>query len=1247
MRTRLLGLGLALAAIAGIAAAAPPADAPHGVIDPADDARARRRARDPNDLTDGVLIAHHPPGLLYSSGIDYCATYASHAITSCEEENPRIDTSSGVVWYVLAAWDLTDKTYSGVEFGLGDYDPDALVFAAHGQCPVSALTIPFEAWPGPNSGISMAAAGEPWSGNYLPVYWFATYAYSAGQVPLTLNPGTGFGGFANCETPPISFPAVCFGSMGLFEAGTACCPPAPVMHVCCLGETCQLLVELDCAAAGGVFHPEWDSCLPNPCVSAPDDLGGGVLITHFPPGLLYTDEGLSDRCLEYPQITHCDQQNPRIDEEAQAVVWYVLAAWGTEKTWCGVEFGLGDYAPSSVRWMEYGPCPSSALTIPSPTWPGPNSGVAVASPAEPWEGNYRPVYSFACYAYEADRIPLTASPVTGFAGFCNCLIPPVEYQATCLGAMGLFQDGEACCPPPYPPRVCCVNEVCRLLLEDECLALGGVWHEGWNSCVPNLCIPHVCCVGGQCLMTLADECQGLGGTWHAGWDSCTPDPCLLRACCRDGDCLLISEALCLTLGGVWHPEWDTCDPNPCIPHVCCVGDNCYLTTETDCQALGGVWHSDWEACEPNPCLPHVCCIGETCAILHQDECQGAGGVWHPAWESCDPNPCLRPHVCCVGEVCHLILQTECETLGGVWHPEWNSCANNPCALPHVCCIGDDCHLLLQGICQSMGGEWHPTWNSCDPNPCLRPHVCCVEEICYLVFQEDCEDLAGIWHPTWDACAPNPCARPHVCCVGEACALVFQPECDAAGGAWHPEWDSCSPNPCLLAACCTGSDCVLLEQTECEALGGVWMPGHVSCMPNPCLPTLRVCPDGSEPFLTIQAAVDAAVPTQGIVLCDGLYQGDGNRDVVIDGKPLGIASESGDPQACRIECEGRPEAPHRAFDIRLSEGLPVVLAGLTIEGGCVADDGGAVRSAGGVPTFLNCRIVGNQAANGGGIACGWNRNRTGGRRDPTPEFSRCVFSGNRATLAGGGLYLDQAPSSAITRCTFSGNLAGSAGGGVRARLASAALSVTSCILWEDCATEAAEVHVAGTGAGATFIHCDIAPAGVGGPGPVTWGEQNVNVDPWFCAPEPCDIAPTPLGDYRLSQNSPLVTHTDTYSLGRRGALEVGCEGRAAAPDEALEEHGLWLTLSAPGPEGGTTRIRYAIAPGTAGPPITLRVFDSAGRLVRTFDDIDRTAGIHEIAWDATDLHGQALDGGVYFCRLEAGSHRVTSRLVLVR
>ena len=303
----------------------------------------------------------------------------------------------------------------------------------------------------------------------------------------------------------------------------------------------------------------------------PNDLANGVFITHYPPGLLYTTDP-TDWCARYQSlaINSCAQQNPRIDNNQAGAVWYVLAAWNeTDKTWCGTEFGIGSYNPASLTWVANGVCPASALTIPYGAWPGPNTGMSLAATGAPWAGNFTPVYYFGCYAYTADLIPLRTHPNTGFAGFANCLTPPTSYPAVCLGAMGLFRAGTACCAPVPVPHVCCVGEQCMLVFtQEECAGMGGVWHPEWDGCgPPNPCArPHVCCVGENCYLVLEQECAAMQGVFHPEWDSCgPPNPCALsHVCCVGEDCFLVLEEECATMQGIFHPEWDSCGPpNPC------------------------------------------------------------------------------------------------------------------------------------------------------------------------------------------------------------------------------------------------------------------------------------------------------------------------------------------------------------------------------------------------------------------------------------------------------------------------------------------------------------------------------------------------------------------------------------------------------------------------------------------------------------------------------------------------------------
>jgi hypothetical protein len=70
------------------------------------------------------------------------------------------------------------------------------------------------------------------------------------------------------------------------------------------------------------------------------------------------------------------------------------------------------------------------------------------------------------------------------------------------------------------------------------------------------------------------------------------------------------------------------------------------------------------------------------------------------------------------------------------------------------------------------------------------------------------------------------------------------------------------------------------------------------------------PDGSGDAATIAAAIDSAA-TNGdvIVLADGIYTGEGNRDLSNGEKWFLIKSQSGDPTTCIIDLQGSADDPH--------------------------------------------------------------------------------------------------------------------------------------------------------------------------------------------------------------------------------------------------------------------------------------------------------------------------------------------------
>jgi hypothetical protein len=221
---------------------------------------------DPSNLYGGVLIAHHPDGLVYSAGELWCDRYVdTYAITDAADQNPRSDTMSDVVnqdvWFVIAAFH-EDKVWCGTQFGLGDYNPLGwYMTSGGGNCLANSLEIPTAGWPGPMTGISIAATDVQYAGNFVPIWWFEGYTYLGEPtlVPISVDPSQDFIGFGNCEAPAGVWSAE-GGTMGFFTDGVMVFPEIPPDPEACCDEFggCVMLLAEECLDAGGMPYPGED-----------------------------------------------------------------------------------------------------------------------------------------------------------------------------------------------------------------------------------------------------------------------------------------------------------------------------------------------------------------------------------------------------------------------------------------------------------------------------------------------------------------------------------------------------------------------------------------------------------------------------------------------------------------------------------------------------------------------------------------------------------------------------------------------------------------------------------------------------------------------------------------------------------------------------------------------------------------------------------------------------------------------------
>ncbi|HMB71463.1 MAG TPA: FlgD immunoglobulin-like domain containing protein [bacterium] len=143
---------------------------------------------------------------------------------------------------------------------------------------------------------------------------------------------------------------------------------------------------------------------------------------------------------------------------------------------------------------------------------------------------------------------------------------------------------------------------------------------------------------------------------------------------------------------------------------------------------------------------------------------------------------------------------------------------------------------------------------------------------------------------------------------------------------------------------------------------------------------------------------------------------------------------------------------------------------------------------------------------------------------------------------------------------------------------------------------------------------------------------VNVVPFSDGVGTFDFRITSLGDSSLVNDFVGLT------------LFAGTAAVDAGQPTAAGVRELALSQNVPNPARGLTRIAFAL-PESA--PVSLQVFDVAGRLVRTLTERRMEPGTHDVAWDALDRAGRPVPAGVYYYRLSTPEQTQTKRLTLVR
>ena len=88
----------------------------------------------------------------------------------------------------------------------------------------------------------------------------------------------------------------------------------------------------------------------------------------------------------------------------------------------------------------------------------------------------------------------------------------------------------------------------------------------------------------------------------------------------------------------------------------------------------------------------------------------------------------------------------------------------------------------------------------------------------------------------------------------------------------------------------------------------------------------------------------------------------------------------------------------------------------------------------------------------------------------------------------------------------------------------------------------------------------------------------------------------------------------------------------------------LDQNRPNPFNPSTTIRFVVP---VRERVSLVVYDASGRTIRTLVDEAGVVGAHDAIWDGRDDHGIAQSSGVYFYRLQVGTHTDSKKMLLLK
>lgn len=399
--------------------------------------------------------------------------------------------------------------------------------------------------------------------------------------------------------------------------------------------------------------------------------------------------------------------------------------------------------------------------------------------------------------------------------------------------------------------------------------------------------------------------------------------------------------------------------------------------------------------------------------------------------------------------------------------------------------------------------------------------------------------------------------------------------------------------------------------------------------------------------TLQAGIDVAEEQDTVLVANGTYSGDGNRDLSFNGTNIIFMSENGQEETI-IDCGGETN-PHQGFIFDNGEDSTSVIDGFTITNSfspMLWNEGAIICHYS--PTIKNCRISGNI---GDGILCSFGA---------APKIIDCIISDNTGTGVRGG-WSDLT----MTGCLVYGN--GQDGFSINY----GAINISNC------------TFVFNTGAGvmlmgdppkinfraddsAIVYNCIMAfNSGAGikqwflfypelqlrcnnayGNDEEDWSVSgfgagddfgNISGDPLFCDYDS--------RDFSIANISPSVPDNNECTV-LMGAREVGCTMTGLNEETEVEQvpDKFALEQNYPNPFNPSTVINYFLPTQSK---VIIVVYNVLGQQIKTLVDDLQTAGEYSVYWNGTDENENRVTSGIYLYKIITDNYSSSRKMILLK